>query len=73
MHHPNLPWKSKTLLTPQEVSEILGVSVETMSVWRSVNRYPLPFVKIGRLVRYKPDDIEAFIKSRTSNYREVRL
>jgi predicted site-specific integrase-resolvase len=41
------------LLTPLEVSNILGISVETLSVWRATNRYPLPYVKAGRLVRYR--------------------
>jgi len=64
-------WKSKTLLTPQEVSEILGVTEETLAVWRSTNRYDLPYSKIGSLVRYLPDGLLKFIESRT-NYQEVR-
>ena len=53
------------LLTPQEVSEILGVSVETLNVWRATKRYPLPYVKSGRLVRYQLADVEKFIVDRT--------
>lgn len=52
------------LLTPSEVSEVLGVSVETLNVWRATNRYPLPYVKAGRLVRYRLSDVNAFIESR---------
>lgn len=52
------------LLKPQEVAEMLGVSVETLNVWRATNRYPLPYVKAGRLVRYRPDDVNTFIESR---------
>ena len=52
------------LLTPKEVAEILGISVETLNVWRSTKRYPLPYVKSGRLIRYRRPDVEEFINSR---------
>ncbi len=52
------------LLKPTEVAEILGVSVETLNVWRTTKRYPLPYVKSGRLIRYRMSDVEAFIESR---------
>ena len=60
--------KINNLLTPQEVSRILGVSVETLNVWRATNRYPLPYVKAGRLVRYRLTDINAFIESRLQGH-----
>ena len=43
----------------------LGVSAGTLSVWRSTGRYPLPFVKVGRRVRYRIGDLLAFTESRT--------
>lgn len=54
----------QNLLTPIEVSKILGVSVETLNVWRATNRYQLPYVKAGRLVRYRLIDVNEFIESR---------
>ena len=54
----------KRLLTPQEAADILGVDPETLNVWRATNRYPLPYVKAGRLVRYRSADLEAFIEGR---------
>jgi hypothetical protein len=53
------------LLTPNEVSEILGVSVQTLAVWRCTKRYGLKFVKAGRLAMYLESDLQAFIDSRT--------
>lgn len=53
------------LLTPEEVAQILGVSAETLNVWRATKRYPLPYVKAGRLVRYHLKDVEAFIQANT--------
>jgi hypothetical protein len=52
------------LLTPQQVSKILGVSVGTLSIWRCLHRYDLPYKKIGRLVKYESDAIAAFIARR---------
>lgn len=55
------------LLTPQEVAEILGVDVETLNVWRCTKRYNLPYVKAGRLVRYRASDVAAFIENRLTS------
>ena len=55
------------LLTPKQVSVILGVNVETLNVWRATKRYPLPYIKSGRLVRYRESDVEKFIESRRRN------
>jgi hypothetical protein len=52
------------LLTPKQVSEILGVSVGTLSIWRCVHRYNLPYKKIGRLVKYEAQAVADFIDRR---------
>jgi excisionase family DNA binding protein len=52
------------LMTPEEVAEYLGVSKETLNVWRCTKRYNLPYVKTGRLVRYRPEDVTSFVTSR---------
>ncbi|MEW8074079.1 MAG: helix-turn-helix domain-containing protein [Candidatus Thiodiazotropha endolucinida] len=53
------------LLTPEEVAEILSVTTHTLAVWRCEGRYSLPYIKTGRLVRYRADDVMAFIEERT--------
>jgi predicted DNA-binding transcriptional regulator AlpA len=50
------------LCTPVEASQILGVTTHTLAVWRCEKRYNLPYVKVGRLVRYRRSDISAFIE-----------
>lgn len=52
------------LLTPQEVSSILTIDVETLNKWRHHKRYNLPYIKAGRLIRYRPEDLNTFITSR---------
>jgi excisionase family DNA binding protein len=55
----------QNLLTPQDVATRLGVSVPTLATWRCTKRYALTYVKIGRLVRYRLSDVEAFEASRS--------
>jgi excisionase family DNA binding protein len=50
------------LLTPDDVAELLDVSSQTLASWRTTGRYDLPFVRIGRLVRYRRADIEEFLE-----------
>lgn len=54
------------LLTGKEVSELIKVSVETLNKWRSDKSVPLPYIKIGRLVRYRLADIEAYVESQAT-------
>lgn len=52
------------LMTPKEVADYLGVSTETLNVWRCTKRYNLPYIKAGRLVRYRVEDLDQFVASR---------
>ena len=52
------------LLTPDEAASIPGVTKATLEVWRCTKRYDLPYVKSGRLVRYRETDLAKFIESR---------
>jgi hypothetical protein len=56
------------LLTEDQTAAILQVSPGTLSVWRSTGRYNLPFVKIGRKVRYRAGDLRQFIESRLKTH-----
>ena len=56
--------QAHNLLTPQDVAKRLGVSVTTLATWRCTKRYPLAYVKVGRLVRYRMGDVETFEISR---------
>jgi len=55
------------LLTPAEVSEMLGITEGTLSVWRCTKRYPLTYCKAGSKVRYRAADVAKFIDSRTES------
>jgi len=49
------------LLTADQVSAITGLSVETLAQWRSQKR-KLPYLKIGRAVRYDSADVDAYLR-----------
>lgn len=50
------------LLTPQEVADLLRIPVRSLYVQRSAGRPTPPGVKIGRHLRYRLDDVEAWIE-----------
>ena len=49
------------LLTAEEVAGITGLSLETLAQWRSQRR-GIPYLKIGRTVRYDPADVQAYLE-----------
>lgn len=42
----------------------LGVTPRTLEVWRSTQRHPIPYVKVGRLVRYSIKDLDEWLTAR---------
>ncbi len=57
--------RNPELLDEKQAAERLTVSPGTLSVWRSTGRYNLPFVKVGRMVRYRMSDLDAWIDARS--------
>ena len=51
-----------TLLTEEEVSKRLHVSLASIRRWRLERRGPR-FIKVGSLVRYRPEDLEPWLAS----------
>lgn len=56
------------LLTPAEAAARLGLKVGTLAVWRCTNRYPLPYYRAGRLIRYAAADVDAFLAGRRQEH-----
>jgi hypothetical protein len=52
--------RHETLLTPEDVSEILRVPVALLYKWR-YSRIGPPSFKVGRYVRYRPSDLAVWI------------
>lgn len=61
----NIVQTSKELLDDKAAAAVLDVTPGTLSVWRSTGRYALPFLKIGRNVRYRHADLVVWLDKRT--------
>ena len=59
------------LLTDDQVFQLFGIKPKTLANWRCTGAGPA-FVKVGHHVRYRPQDLQAFLDSRvfksTSDY-----
>jgi len=53
------------LLTTEQAAAALGLTAQTLETWRSTRRYTLGWVKVGRLVRYREEEIARFLSERT--------
>lgn len=57
--------RTRELVDEKEAARFLDLGPGTLAVWRSTGRYNLPFIKIGRNVRYRVSDLEAFLEKGT--------
>lgn len=49
------------VMTVQQAAEYLGLAVSTLNKWRCHGGGPV-FIKMGRSVRYRVEDLEAFVR-----------
>ena len=57
----------ETLLKPNEVCNILGVTERTLANWRR-KEINLKFYRLNtRTIRYSPTEVNAFIERKTTN------
>lgn len=55
--------KNEKLLTTEEAAAVLGMSEQTMRIWRMEKTGP-NYIRINRSIRYRQDDIDEFVASR---------
>jgi excisionase family DNA binding protein len=56
---------SSALLSRYQAAQYLGVTASALAAWACNKRYHLPFVKVGRLAKYRMEDLDAFITRNT--------
>ena len=56
------------LLTIRELAAYLSVPVQTLYVWRTNGHGPRG-IKVGRHLRYRPEDVEVWLEERTGKGR----
>lgn len=57
----------KKYLTPKELANYLGITTQTLAIWRTNKTYPLPYTKVGGRIRYKAEDVQQWLDSRQQN------
>ena len=53
------------LMTAKQVGEYLGITKLTLQNWRTTGTPVLPFIKIGRVVRYSETSVIKFLEGNT--------
>jgi len=61
---------NQRLINAQELSNMLGISVNTAYSW--VSQKKIPFVKCGRLTKFDVQKIEEWIKENSVEEKEFR-
>jgi excisionase family DNA binding protein len=59
------------LLTEQQAAQVLTVKEKTLQAWRVRGGGP-KFVKLGRCVRYRREDLDKFLDERTMTHTQAR-
>ena len=52
---------AKRLLSTIEAAEYLGIKPQTLAVWRSTQRYDLPYIRCGAAIKYRLADLERWL------------
>ena len=48
-----------------EAAAYLGIKPESLEIWRSTRRHIIPYLRIGRRIRYRRADLDQWLTSRT--------
>lgn len=55
---------SSELFNTEQAADYLGLKPHTLELWRHAKRYDVPYVKIGKNVRYLKSDLDDWLASR---------
>jgi len=51
------------MMTPSQAAAYLGVKTQTLSVWRCKKRHSLRYYRVGRLIKYRRADLDAWLNA----------
>lgn len=60
------------MMTRVEAARYLGLRPATLEAWASRGSVLLPFSKLGRAVRYRKSDLDAFVKATQTTTTSAR-
>jgi excisionase family DNA binding protein len=61
--------RAEPLLIPEAVARLLACSPKTVYGWAAIGL--IPSVRLGRLVRFRPEDVRRFIEARAEAPQEA--
>jgi excisionase family DNA binding protein len=61
--------KQKELLSTEETAEFLGISKNTLYEW--IVQKKIPHFKVGRLVKFKKEDLDSWLKKKKMEEKEI--
>lgn len=53
------------LLNTEQAAAYLGVTPRTLEVWRCTKRHAIPYIKVGRLVKYRKAELDHWLAQQT--------
>ena len=53
------------LLNTEQAASYLGVTPRTLEVWRCTKRQAIPYIKVGRLVKYRKTELDHWLAQQT--------
>ena len=61
---------ASSFINEREVAAILGIQYKTLTTWRHTRAVDIPYLKVGRAVRYQVSDVRTFITGNMHTPRE---
>jgi excisionase family DNA binding protein len=59
------PTLASDLFNNDQSAAYLGITPRTLEVWRCTKRHKIPYIKVGRLVKYRKSALDAFLDQQT--------
>jgi hypothetical protein len=53
------------LLNNKEAAAYIGITAPTLDIWRCTKRFNIPYIRVGRLIKYRQETLDTFLASRT--------
>lgn len=63
--HQNISFDVDILTDTNGASGLLNIPAKTLIKWRSTGQNNIPFVRIGRKIKYRTTDLKAYIERHT--------
>ena len=66
---PDKPAVTPATIGNEDAAHYLGISPSTLATWRSTREVDVPYVRLGRCIRYRRADLDAFLAANIAAVR----